>query len=84
VDRNDTRWSGILDTGSSTARIAGRGDNKINLACERAANYSVVIQLNGFGRLELLVVQDGKLLQFGAADQKFGRVSASGSCGART
>jgi hypothetical protein len=84
VDRNDTRWSGILDTGSSTARIAGRGDNKINLACERAANYSVVIQLNGFGRLELLVVQDGKLLQFGAASQKFGRVSVSGSCGART
>ena len=81
VDRNDTGWSGILDTGSDSARIAGRGDNKINLSCEKVENYSLVIQLNGSGRLVLLVVQDGRLLEFGMTSQKFGRVSASGNCG---
>jgi hypothetical protein len=85
ADRNDTAWSGILDTISSSIRLEGRGDNTIKFACEEAGTYSIVIQLEGAGRVEILVFgQEGRMLDFGMTAQKNGRVSLSGNCNSST
>jgi hypothetical protein len=79
---NPAGWSGsILDTGTDSATIGGRGDDKIPLLCETGGIYSLNIQQDDTGLLQLAVIKEGKLLDSGQTAQQYGIVSLAGQCG---
>jgi hypothetical protein len=81
-DNPGGRSGSILDSGIDSATIGGRaGDEKIPFLCTSGGIYSLNIQQDDTGTLQLAVIKDGKLLDSGQTTHQYGIVYLAGQCG---
>lgn len=80
---SNTNWSGSLqDSALSSATRDGSGNGVIPFECGGSSGiYSVVMQKGTEGGyLELVVIQNGKILSSKSTSAQYGVVSVAGSC----